>query len=78
MESTQKILAPMPGIIIDYKKSIGDKVKEGEVVVILDAMKMYNNLYAECDGVITEIQYKVADSVPKNAILCVITEDKRG
>jgi len=68
----QGILAPMPGSITDYAKKVGDKVKVGEVVVILEAMKMYNNLYAHCDGVVKEIPFKAGDNVKKYDVLCVI------
>ena len=68
----QGILAPMPGSITNYAKNIGDKVKTGQVVVILEAMKMYNNLYAHCDGTIKEIPFKAGDIVKKYDILCVI------
>ena len=71
-----KILAPMPGTIIEYKKKIGDLVKEDEPILVLEAMKMYNNLYSPCDGVITEIEYKAGDIVPKNAVLCVIRRNE--
>jgi biotin carboxyl carrier protein len=70
----QGILAPMPGNIISYEKNIGDKVKMGDSVVVLEAMKMYNNLYAPCDGVIKELAYKAGDNVKKYDVLCVIEE----
>ena len=66
------ILAPMPGNIISYEKKIGDKVKMGDVVVVLEAMKMYNNLYASVDGVIESIPYNSGDNVKKYDVLCVI------
>jgi biotin carboxyl carrier protein len=66
------ILAPMPGIVIEYKKSVGDAVKTGEVVVVLEAMKMYNNLYASCDGVIKALPFKAGDIVKKYDVLCII------
>ena len=68
----QGILAPMPGSITNYAKKVGDIVKTGEVVVVLEAMKMYNNLYAHCDGVIKEIPFKEGDVVKKYDVLCVI------
>ena len=68
----QGILAPMPGSVTSYAKNIGDKVKTGEVVVVLEAMKMYNNLYAHCDGTIKEIPFKTGDLVKKYDVLCVI------
>lgn len=66
------IPAPMPGMIVSYEKKVGDKVKAGDTVVILEAMKMNNNLTAGDDGVIKSIAYKAGDTVSKNDILCVI------
>ena len=67
-----KLNAPMPGMIISYEKNVGDKVKKGDTVVILEAMKMENALPAPVEGVIKAINFKSGDSVPKNAVLCII------
>ncbi|MCF7857940.1 MAG: pyruvate carboxylase subunit B [Candidatus Cloacimonetes bacterium] len=66
------LLAPIPGMIIEYKKKVGDEVKKGETVVVLEAMKMFNNLGAPCDGLIKIIDQKAGDSVSKGDILCYI------
>ncbi len=71
-DDTGNLLAPIPGMIIEYKKKVGDKVKVGDTVVVLEAMKMFNNLDAQCDGVIKNIDHKAGDSVSKGAILCYI------
>ncbi|OGP57401.1 MAG: carboxylase [Deltaproteobacteria bacterium RBG_13_49_15] len=64
--------SPMPGMIVSYKKNVGDQVTEGETVVILEAMKMENALPAPVSGVIKSINFKSGDSVAKNAVLCII------
>ena len=51
--SGTKLLAPMPGTILDLKFKDGDTVKKGDVVVILEAMKMENEVVANADGVIS-------------------------
>lgn len=66
------VLAPMPGNIISYEKKVGDKVYMGDCVLVLEAMKMYNNLCAPCDGVIKSIPYKPGDNVKKYDVLCVV------
>jgi len=66
------ILAPMPGVLIGYKKKVGDSVKMGDPVIILEAMKMYNNLYAPCDGIIKKMPFNENDNVKKYDTLCVI------
>jgi len=64
--------APMPGMIVNYKKQVGDSVTEGETVVILEAMKMENALPAPVSGTIKSLNFQSGDSVAKNDVLCVI------
>ena len=66
------MIAPMPGMIISYEKKAGDHVKKGDTVVILEAMKMENALPSPADGVIKAVNFKSGDTVPKNAVLCII------
>ncbi len=66
------LLAPMPGMIVKYLKSLGETVAKGETIVILEAMKMENALVAPCDGVLKSIKFKSGDTVAKGASLCVI------
>ena len=64
--------APMPGIIVSYKKQVGDSVNTGETVVILEAMKMENALPSPAGGTIKSINFAGGDSVARNDVLCVI------
>ncbi len=66
------LLAPMPGMIVKYLKSVGDVVTKGETIVVLEAMKMENALNSPCDGVIKAVPFKSGDTVAKGASLCVI------
>jgi pyruvate carboxylase len=66
------IPAPIPGMIVEYKKKPGDKVTVGETVVILEAMKMMNNLDSTVNGVVKEVKFEQGDSVTKGEILMVI------
>jgi oxaloacetate decarboxylase alpha subunit/pyruvate carboxylase subunit B len=66
------LIAPMPGMIVGLDKKEGDKVNEGETILILEAMKMENALPAPISGTITKINLGVGDHVAKNDILCVI------
>ena len=50
-----KVTAPMPGTILDVKVSVGQSVKNGDVLCILEAMKMENEIAAPCDGVVASI-----------------------
>ncbi|MCJ7616060.1 MAG: pyruvate carboxylase subunit B [Desulfobacterales bacterium] len=64
--------SPMPGIIVSYKKQVGDSVNTGEIVVILEAMKMENALPSPAGGIIKSINFASGDSVARNDVLCVI------
>ena len=62
----------MPGTIIRYEKQVGDPVGKGETVVILEAMKMENNLQSPIDGIVKAINFAKGDTVTKDDVLCVI------
>lgn len=62
-EGAVKIAAPMPGKILAIKANVGQSVKRGEVVMILEAMKMENEITAPEDGTIAGIHVGVGDSV---------------
>jgi oxaloacetate decarboxylase alpha subunit/pyruvate carboxylase subunit B len=59
-------------MIVRYSKQVGDAVRKGETVVILEAMKMENALQAPADGTVKAINYSSGDSVAKDNVLCVI------
>ena len=67
-----KVTTPLPGVITDIKVAEGDEVKAGDTVVVLEAMKMANNLAAEKDGKVTAICVKVGESVMEDDALIVI------
>ncbi len=66
------LVAPMPGMIVGLDKKEGDKVNEGETILILEAMKMENALPAPISGTIMKINLGIGDHVAKNDILCLI------
>jgi len=59
----EKITAPMPGTILDVKVSVGDSVTKGQVIMVLEAMKMENDIVSPCDGKVTSITVKKGDTV---------------
>jgi biotin carboxyl carrier protein len=67
-----KVYAPLPGTIIDVKVNVGDTVKTGDTVVILEAMKMQNNIEADSDGKITSVLISKGDTVMEGAVLVTI------
>ena len=64
--------APLPGIITEIKVNVGDDVKVGDTVVVLEAMKMANNLEAEKGGKVTSILVQEGESVMEDTPLVVI------
>ncbi|MBC7357577.1 MAG: pyruvate carboxylase subunit B [Desulfacinum sp.] len=66
------IEAPMPGMVIRYEVKEGDTVNEGDVVLILEAMKMENSITSPVSGTVLKINYKDGDSVQKGDVLALI------
>ena len=66
------IKTPLPGVIIDVKVNVGDMVKKGDTVVILEAMKMENNINADRDGKVVSIEVAKGDTVADGAALVVL------
>jgi oxaloacetate decarboxylase alpha subunit/pyruvate carboxylase subunit B len=62
----------MPGMIVKYLKNVGDKVTEGETLLVLEAMKMENALPAPASGTIQAVNFKSGDSVKKGDVLAVV------
>ncbi len=67
-----KITAPMPGTILDVKVSVGASVKKGDVVCVLEAMKMENDIPASADGIVASIEVQNGSSVSSGAVLITL------
>lgn len=70
--SGSTVTAPLPGTILDIFVNVGDAVKEGQSVLLLEAMKMENHIEADVAGTVTEIRVRKGDSVLEGDILIVI------
>ena len=70
--SGKPVVAPLPGTINEIKVKVGDKVNAGDTVVILEAMKMQNNIEAETSGTITGINVNKGDAVMEGDTLVTI------
>ena len=66
------VKAPLPGTISSINVKVGDKVNVGDTVLVLEAMKMQNNIEAESTGTVTSIAVNVGDSVMEGAVLITI------
>ncbi len=67
-----QVKAPMPGTILAVKKNVGDAVKAGDVIVVLEAMKMENDIVAPCDGTVKSINAPKGTTVNTDDVLAVI------
>ncbi|MDF2845652.1 MAG: hypothetical protein K0R00_4078 [Herbinix sp.] len=67
-----KVAAPMPGKIISTKAGIGQSVKKGDVILILEAMKMENEIVAPQDGTVASIDVSAGDAVEAGTILATL------
>ena len=66
------VKAPLPGTILDLKVTVGDKVNVGDIVLVLEAMKMQNNIESEFSGTVTSITVKQGETVMEGTILMTI------
>ncbi|MBU2252809.1 MAG: acetyl-CoA carboxylase biotin carboxyl carrier protein subunit [Proteobacteria bacterium] len=67
-----ELRAPMPGKILEVMVNVGDKVNEDDEVIMLEAMKMENPIYAPASGTVKEIKVKANDSVDTEQLMMVI------
>ena len=70
---TTPVNSPMPGTILDVKVAVGQAVKEGDLLVILEAMKMENEIYAPCAGTVDQVLTSKGATVDTGAPLVTIS-----
>ena len=68
----KSVKAPLPDVIISIDVQVGQQVKRGQQVAVLEAMKMENGINAEADGTITEIKVKAGDSILEGTDILII------
>ncbi len=71
-QGANKVTAPMPGTVLDIKVSQGQAVKKGDVICVLEAMKMENDIPAPCDGTVASINVQKGASVGANDVLVTL------
>tara|TARA_A100001035_G_C27734720_1_gene478486 strand:+ start:357 stop:860 length:504 start_codon:yes stop_codon:yes gene_type:complete len=70
--TTQKmndLLAPMPGLVLEIYVEVGDPIKKGDNLIVLEAMKMENIIKSSTDGVVKAIEVSCSEAVEKNQVL---------
>ena len=70
--SGKPINSPLPGVIVGIKVKVGDKVKAGQVVAMLEAMKMENEIQSEYDGTVVSVNVSQGDSILEGAPIVTI------
>lgn len=70
--SGSAVKSPLPGVILDIFVRVGDTVKAGQRIILLEAMKMENNIDADREGVIKEIRVQRSDAVMEGDVLLII------
>jgi propionyl-CoA carboxylase alpha chain len=68
-DTSKLLLCPMPGLVVSIAAHVGQEVKAGEPLAVVEAMKMENVLRAERDGIIKRIAAKAGDSLPVDAVI---------
>jgi propionyl-CoA carboxylase alpha chain len=66
------LVAPMPGVVLDVRCAVGERVAAGQPLVVLEAMKMEHHVAAPDDGVVTELHVQVGQQVENGAVLLVL------
>lgn len=73
---TGEVLSNLPGTIIQALVKVGDTVKEGDLLVIHEAMKMFNRIVAPVNGKVTAVNVMVGDKIGKNHLMVKIEPEK--
>ena len=68
----EQIKSPLTGTILDVKIANGQAVKKGDVIMVLEAMKMENEIFAPCDGTVASVNVAKGTAVDNGTLLCVI------
>ena len=66
------VSAPMPGTILRVNVANGQAIKKGDVLMVLEAMKMENEIMAPCDGTVASVNVQASASVETGTVLCTI------
>lgn len=69
-----EVLVPLAGNIWEILVDVGDEVEEDDELLIIEALKMENTVYAPCDGAVSEIRVKKGDVVEDDDVLMIIEE----
>jgi acetyl-CoA carboxylase biotin carboxyl carrier protein len=69
---SENILSPLPGKVLKFLVKVGDQVKEDDEIIILEAVKMENIIYATAGGIVQEFKVKEGDLVETDQVMIVL------
>ena len=69
---SEEVKAPMPGLVLRINAKVGDTVKKDDIIMVMEAMKMENEIYAPCDGVVTSIPVSQGQQLQSGDLLLTI------
>ena len=72
LKDNKQLTAFIPGTIVDVKVKVGQQVKQGDILVILDAMKMHNRILSPINTKVKEVNVKTGDRVPRGFVMVVL------
>lgn len=72
VSGNMEVLAPMPGLVVDVPVQLGDEVRRGQTVVVLEAMKMENDLQAPRAGIVKDVRVAKGQTVGQTEVLVVV------
>lgn len=74
---SNELVAPMPGLIVDILVKAGSKIRKGDGLLVLEAMKMENSLAASRDGIVKSVLVNISDAVDKGTVLIEFENDTK-
>lgn len=69
---SENVVSPLPGTVLEVKVKAGDQVKYGQVVILIEAMKMETEVVSQCDGVVESVLVKKGDAVETDTTLIIL------
>ena len=69
-------MAPMPGVVVSLQATAGQRVKEGDALLVIESMKLQMTITAACDGTVAELPVALGQTFQRNAVLARVTPDE--
>ena len=70
--ATHEIQSPMTGNVVAVSVSVGDQISEGDLIIVIESMKMENEIFSEVSGTVTEVRVEEDENVSEEAVIIVV------